>query len=165
MNLTVENILHKFEYLDSIKIRDIATGAVARIETINTENNNVVIRDLVGTKEMPIECVNGIYEECNELDDMKEEYKKCHYNLVPHEPLVPLCYVFEDFYTEQEHSVTFAVPLSWLIGLLDKETGKRYWDEYKVFEWLDNEYTSDDSCWVWEQAIEEDKVALFEINY
>ena len=176
MNLTAEEIRNSIWNFVPIKIVDNVAGIVEKIIGYLDDENLVVIKDAEGKeKKMSLECVNKIYDLCkepeykdehkDELTYMEEEYKKCQIKVFPHEPLAALCYVFDDYYTEEEHEVLFTVPVEWLIEKLDEETGKRYWDEYKLFMWLNDEYTADDAEWIWEQAVEENKLVTFTVSY
>ena len=164
MRLVIQNIKEMLELEDEVMVKDTATDTYSYV--IKATDETVTLREGLNgdLREIPFDCFCSIYELPNDLDDMKAQYKKCNYNLVPHELLVTLCYVFEDC-NYNEHEVCFAVPIDWLVDLMDKEEGRRCWDRARVLNWLDNEYTSDDSYFVWENAIEDDKVALFEINY
>ena len=78
------------------------------------------------------------------------------YDYGKHEFLVSLTCVFED--DEGDTEITFAVPVTWLIRVME------FSDEMYLHSWLMNEYTSDDSQYVLERAIQENKIAFWRIN-
>ena len=58
---------------------------------------------------------------------------------------------------DEECEIIFAVPCDWLVNQRDET-----WQNVK--DWLDNEYTSEESQIVLENAIKENKVAFWKIN-
>lgn len=79
-----------------------------------------------------------------------------------HEQLVSLVCVFEDDTGETE--VVFAVPIQWLINYLDGLSGRREWDWERLARWLENEYTSEDSQPVLEEAVRSSNLAFWRIS-
>lgn len=73
-----------------------------------------------------------------------------------HEQLVHLTCVYEN--DDDEFEVTFAVPFYWTL----EQTGFNTWG--RLQHWLQNEYTSDDSHEILDQAILENKIAFWKIN-
>lgn len=73
-----------------------------------------------------------------------------------HEQLVHLTCVFEN--DVEEFEVTFAVPFYWTM----EQTGFNTWE--RLQHWLQNEYTSDDSKEILDNAILENKIAFWKIN-
>lgn len=73
-----------------------------------------------------------------------------------HEQLVHLTCVYEN--DDEEFEVTFAVPFYWTL----EQTGFNTWG--RLQHWLQNEYTSDDSHEILDQAILENKIAFWKIN-
>lgn len=59
--------------------------------------------------------------------------------------------------------VVFAVPAAWLV-----QTVIREYDELKNKEdvqyWLQNEYTSDDSSWIFDKAMRENQIVMLNFN-
>ena len=73
-----------------------------------------------------------------------------------HEQLVHLTCVYEN--DDEEFEVTFAVPFYWTL----EQTGFNTWG--RLQHWLQNEYTSDDSHEILDQAILENKIAFWKID-
>lgn len=165
MKLTAEEIVNNLNTDGMFHLINSETKLPEKVVDFDKEKNIVFIKGMYDTVPFTLDYINENYEEATELSTMEYEYKHSQPDVFPHEPLAALCYVFDDFYTGLEHEVIFTVPVDWLIGKLDEQTGKRYWDQYKLFMWLNEEYTSDDSEWVWEQAVEENKLVTFTISY
>lgn len=94
--------------------------------------------------------------ECMFACNRQNQYK----DFSMHEQLVGLSCVFEceDYETE----VTFAVPVQWLLDYMNKD--KVEWDWARLQEWLQNEYTSEDSQPILEQAITENQVVFWRME-
>lgn len=73
-----------------------------------------------------------------------------------HEQLVHLTCVYEN--DDEDFEVTFAVPFYWTL----EQTGFNTWG--RLQHWLQNEYTSDDSHEILDQAILENKIAFWKID-
>ena len=93
-----------------------------------------------------------------ELKETMEQTKFDSYG--KHELLVHLVYVYEDN-EGNETELIFAVPYCWLTKKLQAESTESLFD---VSKWLDSEYTSDDSQYILEQAILENKVAFWKLK-
>jgi len=96
------------------------------------------------TKEEVLNLLNG--------SDEKYDYGN-------HRLLVNLTCVFES--DEEETEVTFAVPFIFVLQYLNKFS-EWQWDDLK--RWLENEYTSEDSREILEQAILQNQIAFLKIN-
>lgn len=81
------------------------------------------------------------------------------YDYSNHRLLVNLTCVFEDDYGEIE--VTFAVPTEWILQTLQQYP---QWSWSDLHKWLENEYTSEDSQYILEKAVEENQLAFWIIN-
>lgn len=95
--------------------------------------------------------------ECMAACNKQNSYK----NFSDHEQLVGLSCIFdcEDYETE----VTFAVPIQWLLDYIKREWDEN-WDWPRLQEWLRNEYTSEDSQSILEQAITENQVVFWNLE-
>lgn len=77
-------------------------------------------------------------------------------------PLVQMICVFED---ETENTeVIFAVPIDWLVHYMTAIDDEKIWSWDSVKNWLENEYTSDDSQQILEKAVETNQLAFWRIN-
>ena len=77
-----------------------------------------------------------------------------------HNPLVSITCVYEDeAYGSGETEVVFAVPIGWLT---QKMSGIQpgHWNWGRLHGWLCNEYTSDDSRQILEDALAENMIAF-----
>ena len=96
-----------------------------------------------------IECMVA----CNKQNSYKDFSK--------HEQLVGLSCIFDcdDYETE----VTFAVPVQWLLDYIKREWDEN-WDWEKLQNWLQKEYTSEESEGILKDAIEECKIAFWNLE-
>ena len=90
-----------------------------------------------------------------EISDWLSEAES-EFDYSAHELLVNLTCVIEN--DDEEIEVTFAVPLNWTL----EQTEFKNWDE--LHHWLCNEYTSDDSKEIMDNAIQENKIAFWKIR-
>ena len=81
------------------------------------------------------------------------------YDYSDHRLLVNLTCVFED--DNEETEVTFAVPFVFVLQCIHKFS-EWQWEDLK--KWLENEYTSEDSQEILEQAILQNQIAFWKIN-
>ena len=81
------------------------------------------------------------------------------YDYSKHELLVNLTCVFES--DDGETEVTFAVPVYWILETLEEYPK---WGWIDLQKWLDSEYTSEDSQYILEKAIQENKIAFWKIS-
>jgi hypothetical protein len=79
-----------------------------------------------------------------------------------HDPLMELTCVFED--DSEDTEVSFACPVWWLVSYMRNNNNEKWWCESSLQEWLENEYTSDDSREILEQALLEGYVVLWQIR-
>lgn len=95
--------------------------------------------------------------ECMFACDRQNKYR----NFGEHEKLVGLTCVFEcdDYCTE----VSYAVPIHWLLNHLTK-LDKEEWDWQRLQNWLQNEYTSEDSESILRYAITENQVVFYRVE-
>lgn len=86
-------------------------------------------------------------------EEVKDLYDKQYVTIIKdHNPLVVMCCVpYNDFGIEDTEFI-FTVPINWLVSYMDKISGRREWDWDKVHNWLMNEYTSEDSELIFQQA-------------
>ena len=89
----------------------------------------------------------------NYLDGSEKEYDHSK-----HEILVDLTCVYEC--DEGDTEVTFVVPFVWVLQKLEKFTE---WNWTELKDWLCNEYTSEDSQWLLEKAVEEKQLVSWRI--
>lgn len=90
-----------------------------------------------------------------ELNELLLDANK-EFDYSAHEQLVHLTCVYEN--DDEEFEVTFAVPFYWTL----EQTGFNTWG--RLQHWLQNEYTSDDSHEILDQAILENKIAFWKID-
>lgn len=163
MEITLEELKEDIEYSGCIYVMGTNTGEVAKIVGVDEYNNKVYMTEHGEYKEITIEELNDNFEESGTYECLMKEFKDGQGNLCPHEPLAALCMIVETPDYNRDYEAVFTVPISWLISKLDEREGKRYWDEDKLFTWLNEEYDSEDSEWVWEEAYIEKKLITFNI--
>lgn len=114
------------------------------------------------------------------FEDIEEMMSRAKYDdYGNHELLVSLSCVFECTSRhdggEYQTEVLFAVPVKSVWIYLQSQTGwetlsekaKNGWKDFnleRIQDWLNNEYTSEDSQSILERAIKENKVAFWKIN-
>lgn len=79
-----------------------------------------------------------------------------------HDLLFSLSVIFEE--DDGDTEIVFAVPAEWLLSWLYKRTDKKKMCLTDVQEWLCNEYTSEDSEQILEEAALNNKVAFYLID-
>ena len=83
----------------------------------------------------------------------------CYLRFGDHEDLKAMCiYPFaedDDFYNNDYEELTFIVPKEWLV-----ETVKEMFEVKDLDDWLQNEYTTDESELVFEKALNERQVVM-----
>ena len=92
------------------------------------------------------------------LDSAVSEYK----DYARHDLLVSLACSYETE-TGEDFTVYFAVPIDFLSLYLEEKEEIPVPNE-RIQEWLDNEYTSEDSEFILERAMLEHKVAFYSIR-
>lgn len=87
----------------------------------------------------------------------------CYLKFGDHEDLKALCVCpfaeDETFYEPDYQELTFVVPKKWLM-----ETAKEMFEIDDLDDWLQNEYTTDESELIFERALNERKVVMVDFN-
>lgn len=79
-----------------------------------------------------------------------------------HDLLFSLSVIFEE--DDGDTEIVFAVPAEWLLNWLSERTDEKMTCLTDVQEWLCNEYTSEDSEQILEEAALNNKVAFYLID-
>jgi hypothetical protein len=96
-----------------------------------------------------------------EINEMMSEAVKNYKDYGKHELLVNLSCVYED--NSESVEVIFAVPEEWLLDYMTNLT-KTMWSWLSIHDWLENEYTSEDSQQILEKAILENEIAFYVVR-
>lgn len=96
-----------------------------------------------------------------EINEMMSEAVKGYKDYNKHYPLCSLSCVYEN--DTESVEVIFAVPIGFLCSYVN-DINDDYWSWEDVQEWLENEYTSEDSQQILEKAILENEIAFFVIR-
>ena len=85
-----------------------------------------------------------------------------------HNELLALVVCADCFYDGDEKwefdELIFAVEKAWLIDYLNENHDWIKWDEAVVQEWLQNEYTSEDSYPIFYEALSNNQIVMLEFN-
>lgn len=85
-------------------------------------------------------------------EEVLSMYKEQCFIIAEHKPLVAIgCIAYKEDETEEDF--IFTVPIEWLVNYMNKLSSKVEWDWSRVQDWLQNEYTYEDSKPIFEQAI------------
>ena len=178
MESTFKELVEDIDYSGSIQIENKVSGLPAKITEIK-DDNKICIMERGNYKELSFEELNENYEESDTLRNLKKDFEDGQCNLCPHEPLAALCMVVDTPDYNRDYEIVFTVPISWLLSKLnereenwdqeklfnwlDEHKGRNEWDQEKLFSWLNEEYVSDDSEWVWEEACLDKKIVTFNV--
>lgn len=91
--------------------------------------------------------------------EIRQMVKECSYvEFGEHKDLKGLCVCGEDFgYDADFEELVFIVPTDWLMEQVEM-------DADELTEWLNYEYTSDDSMQIFDSAILERKIVMVDFN-
>lgn len=87
----------------------------------------------------------------------------CYLEFGNHEDLRAMCICpfaeDDDFYNSDYYELAFIVPTKWL-----KETAKEMFEVKDLDDWLQNEYTTDESELIFEKALNERQVVMVDFD-